>query len=150
MRCETLQVNNSSQLFPDSSFESTVKAQKELVETLKDQWKLLWSERFNDKIRAEGVSVSNYAALKVEKGTIIHATRDFKPLNFKEILQQNMIENPERYMQPDTQTGGWNKFVKTKITSSPPQINKRALLFEQKKRNTQQPKKGGRGWLHSS
>ena len=24
------------------------------------QWKLLWSERFNDKVRAEGVSVSDY------------------------------------------------------------------------------------------
>jgi hypothetical protein len=39
-------------------------------------------ERFDDKTKAEGVSVANYSSLKVERGTVIHATRDFKPLNF--------------------------------------------------------------------
>jgi hypothetical protein len=68
--------NHSPQAFADASLER-IKAQKELVEELKVQWKLLWSERFDDKVRAEGVSVSDYASLSVERGTIIHATRDF-------------------------------------------------------------------------
>lgn len=139
---------DSSQYTIDASLE-TVKAQKELVEKLKVQWKLLWSERFNDKLRAEGVSVNDYASLRVERGTIVHATRDFKALNFKEILEQNMVGNSDRFTQPDVDVGGWNKFVKTKIIGCEPQRNKRALAYVPKKREVQQAKKGGRGWLHS-
>ena len=127
--------NHSPEAFADVSLEDRVKAQKELVEKLKVQWKLLWSERFNDKVRAEGVSVSDYTSLRVERGTIIHATRDFKAISFKEILDQN---------------GGWNKFVKTQITSRGSQKNKRALSDVPKKQIVQQPKKGGRGWLHAT
>jgi hypothetical protein len=132
----------------DGSLEDRVKAQKELVEKLMVQWKLLWSERFNDKVRAEGVSVSDYTSLRVERGTIIHATRDFKALNFKEILEQHMVEGSDRFVQPNVDVGGWNKFVKTKITGREPQRNKRTLAYVPKKREVQQPKKGGRGWLH--
>jgi hypothetical protein len=142
--------NDSSQTSDDASLESKIKAQKELVEKLKVQWKLLWSERFNDKVRAEGVSVSDYASLYVERGTIIHATRDFKALNFKEILEQHMVEGSDRFVQPNVDVGGWNKFVKTKITGGEPQRNKRTLAYVPKKREVQQPKKGGRGWLHTT
>ena len=86
---------------------------KEFVEQLRGQWKSLWSERINDKVRAEDISNKTYDSLRVEQGTIIHATRDFKPLNFKEILEQHKVENPDRYIQPDVNQGGWNKFVKT-------------------------------------
>jgi len=134
----------------DASLEDTVKEQKELVEKLKIQWKLLWSERFNDKVKAEGVSVSDYAALFVEKGTVIHATRDYKALNFKEILEQNKVENIDRIVQPDVNVGGWTKFVKTNITNHVPPRNKRTLSYVPEKRVNQQPKKGGRGWLHAT
>ena len=72
----------------------------------------MWSERFDDKVRAEGVSVSNYTCLRVEQGTIIHATKDFKALNFKEILKEHLVENPDRYIEPSNSIGGWNKFIK--------------------------------------
>ena len=146
-----MQVTNPSpQAVADGSFEDKLKAQKELVEKLKVQWKLLWDERFNDKVRAEGVSVTDYIPLYVERGTIIHATRDFKALNFKEILEHHMIENPDRFVQPNVDTGGWNKFVKTKITCREPKRNKRTLTYAPEKRIGQQPKKGGRGWLHTT
>ena len=141
---------DSSQAPLDASLESRIKAQKELVEKLKVEWKLLWSERFNDKERAEGISVSDYASLYVERGTIIHATRDFKALSFKEILEQHLVEDLDRFVQPEVHVGGWNKFVKTKITSREPQRNKRTLAYVPKKREVQQPKKGGRGWLHAT
>ena len=51
--------NHSPQAFADASLER-IKAQKELVEKLKVQWKLLWSERFDDRVRAEGVSVNDW------------------------------------------------------------------------------------------
>ena len=123
-------------------------SQKEMVEELKIQWKKLWQERFDDRVRAEGIAVTDYYSLFVEQGTIIHATRNFKPLNFKEILERNKVENSERFIQPSPQVGGWNKFIKTAITSQKPRRNKRAWSYCQEKKIIQQPKKGGRGWLH--
>ena len=138
----------SAQPFADGSREDRVEEQKKLVEKLKVQWKLLWSERFNDKVRAEGVSMSDYVSLRVERGTIIHATRDFKALSFKEILEQHLVEDIDRFVQPDVNVGGWNKFIKTEITGRRPQSDKRVASYVPEKRVVQQPKKGGRGWLH--
>ena len=139
-------------VFTDESRESRYKAQKKLVEELKAQWRLMWNERFDDKLRAEEVSVSDYKILRVERGTVIHATRDFKALNFKEILKQQLIEEPDRFIQPDAHVGGWTKFIKTKITIHKPQRSKNIASYiaenHPNKRNVQQPKKGGRGWLH--
>ena len=105
----------------------------------------MWSERFNDKIKAEGVSVADYDKLHVNRGTVIHATRNFKVLNFKEILKENLVENPDRYIQPNPHEGGWNKFIKTNITTN---RVKRADTYTPTKPKGKQPKKGGRGWLH--
>ena len=122
--------------------------QKEMVEEIKIQWKSLWQERVDDKVRAEGIATNDYAKLFVEKGTIIHATRSFKALSFKEILEQNKVENSERFIPPSPQVGGWAKFIKTSITSSKPERHRRALLYVEPVKEKQQPKKGGRGWLH--
>jgi hypothetical protein len=122
--------------------------QKEMVEELKTSWKQLWQERLDDKVRAEGVATNDYAKLFVEKGTIIHATRDFKALNFREILEQNQIANADRFVPPSPQVGGWNRFIKTNISSQRQRRNTRASLYREDKKEKQQPKKGGRGWLH--
>jgi hypothetical protein len=122
---------------------------KEMVEELRVQWKRLWQERIDDKVRAEGVATANYSDLFVEQGTIIHATRNFKALNFKEILEQHKVENAERYIPPDPHAGGWTKFIKTNVTTQ--RLRKqRCVDFyrDEIKREKQQPKKGGRGWLH--
>jgi hypothetical protein len=123
-------------------------AQKELVDELKIQWKQLWQERIDDKIQAEGIAITDYSKLFVEKGTIIHATRNYKPLDFKEILKRNKVENSEGYIQPSPQIGGWTKFIKTQITNQKLQRNKRATAYLEDKKIILQPKKGGRGWLH--
>jgi hypothetical protein len=122
--------------------------QKEMVEELKTHWKHLWQERLDDKVRAEGVATNDYVKLFVEKGTVVHATRDFKALNFKEILEQNQIVNADRYIPPSPQVGGWNKFIKTNITNQRQRRNTRASFYSEDKKEKQQPKKGGRGWLH--
>ena len=124
-------------------------AQKQLVAGLKVEWTSLWFQRFNDKVRAEGVSLADYQKLKVNRGTIIHATRNCKNLYFKEILKDNLVENPERYNQPASSEGGWNKFIKTQITSTSTPIKKRTASYVNVKPKGSQPKKGGRGWLHS-
>ncbi len=123
--------------------------QKKLVNNLKCEWKKLWLERLDDKVRAEGVAINDYSQLFVEKGTVIHATRDYKALNFKEILEKHEVENVERYIPPSPTVGGWGKFVKTNIipqkTKKP---SKRATAYYEQTKGKQQPKKGGRGWLH--
>ena len=123
-------------------------AQKEKIEALRADWKKLWQERVDDRVRAEGIAITDYSSLFVEQGTIIHATRDFKVLNFKDILEKHKIENAERFIQPSPQIGGWNKFVKTEITSQNRIRNSRARSYFEEKKVVQQPKKGGRGWLH--
>jgi len=122
---------------------------KEMVEELRVQWKRLWQERVDDKVRAEGVAKTNYFDLFVEQGTIIHATRNFKALNFKEILEQHQVENAERYIPPNPQIGGWTKFIKINVANQRPRKHRRADFYRDEiKREKQQPKKGGRGWLH--
>ncbi len=123
--------------------------EKAVVEEIKVQWKSLWQERLDDKVRAEGIATNDYVKLFVEKGTIIHATRSFKALSFKEILQQNQVENAEKFVPPSPHVGGWSKFIKTSITvNNKPERHRRALLYVEPVREKQQPKKGGRGWLH--
>jgi len=123
--------------------------QKELVEELKVEWKKLWRERLDDKVRAEGIAITDYSALFVDRGTIIHATRDYKAMNFKEILEQHEIINTERYVPPDRFVGGWTKFVKNTIKTKTAISKKRIENDTVNKKVKQQPKKGGRGWLHA-
>ena len=121
---------------------------KEMVEELKVQWKRLWQERVDDKVRAEGVATADYCDLFVEKGTIIHATKDYKALNFREILEQYQIAKVDMFVSPNPQIGGWTKFIKLNITNQRSRKKRRAEFYRNEKKEKQQPKKGGRGWLH--
>jgi len=139
---------NSHPLHPRRDIIALALPQKEMVEEIKIQWRTLWQQRIDDKVRAEGIASNDYSKLFVEKGTVIRATRNFKALCFKEILEQNQVENTERYVFPSPHVGGWNKFIKTSITFNKPQRHRRALLYVEPEKVKQQPKKGGRGWLH--
>jgi hypothetical protein len=146
--------DGSKREFSGEDRKARAEAQKQLILELKAQWKLLWSERFDDRVRAEGVSVNDYAILDVEKGTIIHATKDFKILNLKQILEKHKVENPERYVQPDVNVGGWNKFIKTEINGKVAK-GSRAEAYVAEKKKTQSKKVDGqqskkRGWLHTA
>ena len=77
----TAVANHSTDIQAKNICETKLEAKKELIEELKAQRKLLWMVRFDDRLRAEGVSANDYAILDVEKGTFIHATEDFKILN---------------------------------------------------------------------
>lgn len=122
--------------------------QKEFVEEVRTEWKKLWQERLDDKVRAEGVAVNDYTQLFVDKGTVIHATRDFKALNFKEILEEHEVLNAERYIPPNPDVGGWTKFVKTNITSQKLNRKQQAQQDIREEKEKRQVKKNGKGWLH--
>ena len=121
--------------------------QKEFVEELKVEWKRLWSERVDDKVRAEGIAVEDYSSLFIEKGTVIHATRDFKAVNFKDILEQHKVPNAQRYIPATPQVGGWGKFVRDNITSQQPK-KKKSAEKEAASKTEKHLKKNGRGWLN--
>ena len=122
--------------------------QKEFVDDLKVEWKRLWTERLDDRVRAEGIAVNDYSSLFIDKGTVIHATRDFKVLNFKDILEQHEVTNAERYIPPNPTVGGWNKFVKDNIKTQPSKRKTSDELLVKDQKNKSQQKKNGRGWLH--
>lgn len=145
-----LQVHNSSpEAFDVSSYKNKIEFEKKLVEELRAEWKLLWTERFSDKVRAEDISLSHYETLQIDRGTVIFAIRDFKPLNFKEILEQQKIENPDRFVQPNVNVGGWHKFIRTQVPIQKKPLNKPATSLIPEKPIARQIKKNGRGWLHS-
>jgi hypothetical protein len=117
------------------------------VEEIKSQWKRMWRERIDDRVRAEGVACENYDKLFVERGTVVLATRDFKLSTLKEILELHKVANAERLVPPSPNIGGWGKFVRTHISGRRP-ASTRVREFESDEKKPQQLKKGGRGWLH--
>ena len=135
-------------LSENKSRQANFSEQKQIVESLKSEWNLMWSERFNDRPKAESISVDDYTYIGIERGTVIEATRDFKPLNFKEILQQHNVEKPDRFIQPDPSVGGWGKFIKKEILKQEPNSKQTmADLKVVKKKSAKQQSSRGSGWL---
>ena len=120
---------------------------KEFVDELRGQWKSLWRNRIDDKVRAEGIANQDYSNLFVEQGTVIVATRDFKPPDFVEILQRHVTSDAETLVPPTPAVGGWGKFIRSAISKRKSVARRRAPPEPDRKRD-QQLKKGGRGWLH--
>lgn len=124
---------------------------KGFVEELRLQWTTLWRERIDDKVRAEGIADKNFELLFLDKGTVIVATRRFKPLEFKEILEEYdaPYEVKVKEERPLPHVGGWGKFGRQMAARA---RSRRMLWLEdnsKKGRNKNlQLKKGGRGWLH--
>ena len=120
---------------------------KEKVDELRILRKQLWQERVDDRQRAEGVATKNYSALFVDAGTIIHATRDFKGPDFKEILKRHKISNADKYVPLNPQVGGWTKFIKVNISNH--KNGKSACVsFCIENAKCKKRSKSGRGWLH--
>jgi len=123
----------------------------EFRKRLKEEWKRLWREKFDDKHRGEGVAVKNYPLLFVDRGTVIIATRNYKPPSFSEIVRswaENFnIEIPSIIYPPHPSVGGWRKFIKTHFRN---RLSKRKAAYEASKpKKKLQLRKGGRGWLHN-
>lgn len=123
------------------------KVQGEKVEGLRLEWKRLWNERFDDKLRAEGIANQDYVLLSVERGTVIFATRNFKLLSFKEVLEEHGVSDLFRFVSPSPGEGGWRKFINGTAGVRRPGHRRAEQCFAEEKK-PQQLKKGGRGWLH--
>jgi hypothetical protein len=122
---------------------------EKVVEGLRSEWKRLWKERVDDKVRAEGIASSDFSGLFVERGTVIFATRNFRLLSFRDVLERHGIADAGRHVPPDQRVGGWGKFVRSTIVSHAlPGRVRRAASYMPQKSERQQLKKGGRGWVH--
>lgn len=118
------------------------------IDEIKDQWRSLWRNRVDDKVRAEGIATEDYSLLFVDRGTVIAATKDFKPLNFREILEEHGVK---RRRSPHPSVGGYRKFARTVLNKQSRARRWKAKESKRKRRKKKnQQKKGGRGWLHIS
>ena len=123
--------------------------EKDAVEVLKAEWKRLWRERFDDRVRAEGVAKDDYSAVFVERGTVILATRNFRLLSFRDVLEKHGVVDAHRFVAPDVHVGGWGKFVRANIVGQKAgKPVKRAASYVAEPKVKQHLKKGGRGWMH--
>jgi hypothetical protein len=120
------------------------------AEEVKDEWRLLWWGRIDDKIRAEGIADRSFSLLAVERGTVIAAARDFKALNLKEILRSYNVQNVDRLVGPHPSDGGWTKFARTVLNKQTRAQKFRAEACPERHGKNARLKKGGRGWLHQT
>jgi hypothetical protein len=121
---------------------------KEFVDELRTDWKHLWRNRLDDKVRAEGIAKQDYSKLFVERGTVIMATRDYKPLEFFDIVKEYLEFDAEKAVPPNSTIGGWGKFIRNNIRKQK-KPTRRFSPPKPTRKKGQQQKKGGRGWLHS-
>jgi len=122
---------------------------KAFVDELRVVWKRLWWDRIDDKVRAEGVAREDYSSLFVDRGTVIMATRDFKPLDFVEVLERHKPSEVPNAIPPSPAIGGWGKFIRDSVRKQKRFTQRgRPVPSKPKRKENQQRKKGGRGWLH--
>ena len=121
---------------------------KEFIDEFKDEWKSMWRNRLDDKVRAEGIADKDYSLLSVDRGTVIIATRKFKLLDFKELLQRHDLSSIDRIIPPNPSVGGWGKFIRTALITQNAKRQRRQTPQKLDRDLSQQAKKGGRGWLH--
>lgn len=116
---------------------------------LKEQWRVLWWNRIDDRVRAEGIASQSYPDLFVERGTVIVATRDYKPPSFHEILEMHLSSTVAETIDSPPSQGGVGKFIREVIRRQSAGTRKRpAPPPKSKSGKKRQLKKGGRGWLH--
>jgi hypothetical protein len=144
---ESYSLHDSCPLLPGRNYLVELTTEN-IVEEVKGQWKRMWMERIDDHVRAEGIALETYDKLFVERGTVVLATRDFKLLTLKDILELHKVANVERVVPANPAIGGWGKFVRTHIRKGKPVSSSRAREFVVDEKKPQQLKKGGRGWLH--
>ena len=125
----------------------TREEQDEFRRRLKEEWRLIWWERFDDRLRAEGVAVRDYPLLFTDRGHVVFASRDAKTLVFSEIVKVWVSQGC--MYAPDPSDSGWGKFIRTEL-KKPCGLRAEMHRKGQLRLNggKRQLKKGGRGWLH--
>ena len=114
----------------------------EFRKMLKAEWAELWSSKYDDSVRAEGVSTSDYPELFVDLGEIVYATKDYRPLSFREILGRYFDSETLARIYPDPAVGGWRKFSRTHFPAKQRKRERPKIEIDVGQRQ----RKGGAGW----
>lgn len=118
-----------------------------LLDDVIEEWKALWRDRCDDRVKAEAMASRDFSLLCIEKGTVIAASRAFKPLDLRSILKGHEANNSSDAVPVHSSLGGWGKFARTVLIK---QSRARVRKGSSKKSRYKilQMKKGGKGWLH--
>ena len=117
----------------------------EFKRRLRDEWSLMWRERFDDKIKAEGIAVKDYPLLFMDRGVVIFASKDAKTPVFRDLADHWASQG--KFYSPHPSEGGWGKFINNRL--KPRRVASDFIGQSSKDGNARlQQKKGGRGWLH--
>jgi hypothetical protein len=119
----------------------------EIKKWIKLEWDDLWTTRQDDPVIAEEFSIKDYNLLNVDRGEIIRATRDYKPISFREILEKQVGKEEADRVDIDPKVGGWKKFSKKHF---PPKKNSKREKPIIKHDLNQHQRKGGAGWLNKA
>jgi hypothetical protein len=122
-----------------------------LLEEVRREWKTMWHERFDDKVNAEGIARQDFPLLFLGGGTVVVATRKFRPPDFFEIVEQHrkLLGAIQAPGDVNPCFGGWGKFVG--VLNKQYRLERSRRGYEPTKREKDKAlpqKKGGRGWLH--
>ena len=118
---------------------------------IRKEWKALWDQRIEDKQIAEDVARRDYDLLFVETGTVIRASRLFKPLDLEEIIDENERLLGLNLHELKSDEGGYRKFAKNILSKQSKGGRAHLRRYELSAKNVRNcpPKNAGRGWLHS-
>jgi hypothetical protein len=119
-----------------------------LLDDVIEEWKALWRDRCDDKVKAEALASRDFSLLCIERGTVIAASRAFKPLDLRSILKGREAHGASDGVSVHPSLGGWGRFARTVLAKqSRVGVGKRSVQKRSRKKGLQM-KKGGRGWLH--
>ena len=144
-----IDVPSISRLTRLTLLEESWRKAKELRRWLKIEWADLWKNKRDDEVKAEGFSLKDYSLLYVDRGEIIHATRDYKPLSFREILEKHVGSEDASRVDLDPQVGGWRKFARENFPVKG-ETNVKRRGPDIKSDLSQRQRKGGVGWRNKS
>lgn len=118
------------------------------------EWRSLWREKYDDKWRAEDVASRDFQLLNIDRGTVIWATRNCKPLTLEDVFRSYERKFGDRLHRPVTPgEGGWGKFTRDVLKKLPKEHNHETLRRVPAKDGVEPRacgplKKNGRGLLH--
>jgi hypothetical protein len=128
--------------------DESLKRAKILRQQLKNQWADLWVSKHDDKVNAEDISVKDYNLLFVEKGEVVQAKRDYRPISFSDILEKHVGADRALKVDIDPRVGGWKKFSKKNFPKKKPEFIREPP--RKKIDLNQHQRKNGFGWLNQA
>lgn len=113
---------------------------------LKEEWKLMWKERFDDRIKGEGIVTRDHPLIFMDRGSVIFASRDAKTPTFSEIVELWAAQGSIYAPQPAV--GGWGKFIRTHLRRASHSRARNLASNPFNLKANQCKRKRAKGWLH--